>query len=331
MQKKIFVGVICLVLVGFIGFQLLGKKAGDDWPKGQQLTILVPLAAGGAADNMARQIAHYMEKDLECKIKVENRTGASTQIGTSMFVKQPADGSWMLAGTQMYLSSTIIFQNADYKFEDFQLINMQMIDPTALLVQEDSPYKTFEDLLKVIQEEPGEIKCGTIYGGGPHLLMEILKKKMNLDYKTITYDSGPAYRTALLGSHIDFVAANAAGALALKGKARPIVVSGDKRCALFEEIPTFNEILKKHNQSLPMLGATRYFAVHADVKKNYPERFNKLVAAYERAFNNPEYQEFIKKSGEGVISFYFGPDESQKINRELHESMLENKEMLVKK
>ncbi|MDL2209671.1 tripartite tricarboxylate transporter substrate binding protein [Desulfovibrio sp. OttesenSCG-928-O18] len=314
MRKILLIG-IAAICIGIILFSQ-PSKAADNWPKGKKLTCIVPWKAGGSADTMARQLFKYWEPLLDANIIVSNREGAATLLGTELFLKQPKDGSYMYIGTQMYMSAGVVLQGAKFSMDDFEVINFQQFDPITVAVHEESKYKTFQDLVDDIKARPGEVKCGLIYGGAPHLGAVVLQERLGLNYKDVTYDSGNGYRTALLGKHVDFIMSNANGDRAIKGKARVLAVADDKRSPVWPDAPTFNEVLKIND--FPKLGSARFVAVHKEFKAKYPDRFNKLVETYKQAFENPEYVKLRENNGEDAVSSYRGPEESNKMNKALH-------------
>ena len=314
MRKSLLVGLAVL----FVGSLVLTEpaKAADNWPKGKKITCIVPFKAGGSADTMARQLAKYWEPLLGANIIISNRDGATGLLGTELFLKQPKDGSYIYIGTQMYISAGIVLQGAKYSMDDFAVINFQQFDPVTVAVHEDSPYKTLQDLIADIKARPGQVKCALMYGGAPHLGAVVLREKFGLEFKDVTYDSGNGYRTALLGKHVDFIVSNANGDRAIKGKARVLAVAGDERSVVWPDAPTFNEALKIGD--FPKLGSARYIAVHREFKEKYPERFAKMVETYKKAFENPEYVKMRENNGEDAVSSYRGPEESDRMNMELH-------------
>ena len=117
---------------------------------------------------MVRGILPYWEETAGCTFVVENREGASTMVGSVYYQTLPADGTSIYCGTQTYLSGNQVLQGATYDITDFDLINMQQIDPTTITVLDTSPYNSIEDLIKAIQENPGKIKVGLTAGGRLH-------------------------------------------------------------------------------------------------------------------------------------------------------------------
>lgn len=308
-----------------------GKDVGetsDDFPK-NKVTVIVPFKAGGSLDLMVRTLQPFWEKELGTNIVVENYDGAATLVGTTQFMAQPADGYTVLAGTQPYLSSSILGGNAKYDIDDFDLINFQQLDPSCITVPADSPYKTLDDLIADIKANPGQLKCGTVNGGASHVLIEILKDEFDLDYKFITFDSGNDYRTALIGGHVDFVASSAQGDTSLGDAVRVLALCGDERLSAWPDTPTFDEVFADKGIEIPTLGSGRLLAVQPAVQKDFPERFEKLRESYEAAFNNPEYQEKLKASGEEDTSSIKGNEGSNKMNNGVHETMLKYKDIVI--
>jgi len=314
MKKLVHIAAAALLIGLFVSGQ--PANAADNWPKGKKITCIVPWKAGGSADTMARQLIKFWEPLLGTNIIVSNREGAATLLGTELFLKQPKDGSSMYIGTQMYMSAGVVLQGAKFSMDDFSVINFQQFDPITIAVHEESKYKTFQDLVDDIKARPGQVKCGLVYGGAPHLGAVVLKERLGLDYKDVTYDSGNGYRTALLGQHVDFIMSNANGDRAIQGKARVLAVADDQRSPIWPDAPTFNEVLGI--KDFPKLGSARFVAVHKQFKEKYPERFNKMVETYKKAFEDPEYVKLRVHNGEDSVSSYRGPEESDKMNHELH-------------
>lgn len=300
----------------------------DDFPN-NKVTVIVPFRAGGSLDLMVRTLQPYWEEELGTNIVVENYDGAATLVGSTQFMAQPTDGYYVFAGTQPYLSSSIIGGNAKYDIDDFDLINFQQLDPSCITVPADSPYETLDDLIDAIKANPGELRVGTVSGGASHVLIEILKDEFDLDYRFVTFDSGNDYRTALLGGHVDFIASSAQGDTSLGDSVRVLALCGDERLSAWPDAPTFDEIFSDRGIKIPVLGSGRLIAVQPSVQEEYPERFQKLVESYEAAFNNPDYQKHLEESGELDTSSIKGNEASNAMNKDVHETMLKYKDIIL--
>lgn len=304
------------------------EPAGADleWLRGKNITIVVPFKAGGSLDLMVRAFIPFWEKEAGCTFVVENREGANSQVGTTYFTTTKPDMTTIYCGTQTYFSANIIVNGATYSKDDFRLINMQQMDPTTLTVLQSSPYNTAEELIQAIKDNPGQIKCGGTAGGAGTIMMQMLADAYDLDFKSITYDSGNDFRTALLGGHVDFITGSANGDRGLGDQAKDLVVCGSQRNQIWPDTPCTDEVWP--DLKIPgSLGSCRFLAASAKAADEYPERFAALVETYEKAFANPDYQKILEESGELYVSGYYGPEESIALNDSLHSLIDQYKEV----
>lgn len=332
-MKKNALGIACFLLlvsllVGVTGIAFAANAS--NWPKGK-VTLLVPYKAGGSSDAMGRGLAKYWEKHLGVPIIIDNRDGASSQVGTTIYSKLPADGNTIYLGCQVYFSANIIAQNATYKFDQFDVINIQQEDAIEIVVMDDSPYKDVRELFKAIRENPGKLRCGYIAGGPQNIGASILKEEHGLDFKSVTYDNGNTLRTALLGNHIDFMIGNSSGDISVIGKAKPIVILGVKRSGLFPDVPTFGEVFSDEGLTFPALSMSTFIAVHSELKEKYPDRYQKILETYEQTLKDPEYQKFLVDSKQAPINQHLGQAESAKVNQAIHELVEKYKDSLTVK
>ena len=327
MSKKALLPAIALAALALV-FLLspIPNWGGQDWPRGATLTCIVPWQAGGSADSMARQLIRYWEPILGARIIVDNREGKAALTGTKLFLSQPADGNCLFVGTQMYLSAGTALQDGGYDIADFDVINFQQFDPITIVVRKDSPFLDFEQLAEELGKRPGELKCGMVPGGASHIAAELIRERLGLEWRNVVYDSGNTYRLALLSGRVDFAFSNANGDRTIKDQARVLAVADDRRSAIWPEAPTFNEALGVND--FPPLGSARFIAVHANVRKNWPERFEKLVDTYRRSFEHPEYLRFRQMTNESEVSSYIGPEKSNRLNRELHDLLVRYRDKL---
>lgn len=304
--------------------------AEDDWPE-DEITLITPFDAGGSVDNMARGFAPYLEDELGTDIKIENKPGASGQIGSTEFVNSPDDGSTFFVGTQLYLSANIVLEDADFDIDDFSMINFEQFDPITITVPEDSPYETLDDLLDAIEEKPGELSYSTISGGALHLTGVILEDKLDIDIKPVFYDGGGEMRNALIGDQVDFMIGNATGDLAIEDKSRVLGIASDdeEELDMYEDAEPINEVLNERDEEdIPYVGSARFIAAHSSFKEEHPELFDKFVDDYEKMFESDEYQEHLEEQGADIVSEFRGPEESDEMNQELHELVEEYKDDL---
>ncbi|MEI3606479.1 tripartite tricarboxylate transporter substrate binding protein [Pseudogracilibacillus sp. SE30717A] len=305
------------------------EESGDakKWPH-KNTTLILPFDAGGSLDSMMRVIAKEMEKELDTSIKIDNRPGAATQVGTTQFLNEKDDGSVIFGGTQLYLSASILLQDADYDIDDFAMVNIEQFDPITITVHKNSPYESFEDLIEDAKANPGKISYSTVHGGPLHLTGVLLEEKLDTTFKPVFYDGGGEMRNALLGEHVDFMIGNALGDNAIADNARVLALASEEKMDLWPDAEPINDVLAKYEAEVPLVGSVRFLATHATFKEDHPELFEMLANAYEKVFESEEYQDYIKENNAEEVSAYRGPEESDELNQSLHDLLDEYKDKL---
>lgn len=336
---KKFKHIRLLAIVFIVSALLLGcasndgatSDGGEDgevkWPH-KNTTLILPFDAGGSLDSMMRVIAKELEQELDTNIKIDNHPGAATQVGTTAFIKGKDDGSVLFGGTQLYLSASILLQNADYSIDDFSMVNIEQFDPITITVHKDSPYESFEEIIEDAKENPGKISYSTVHGGPLHLTGVLLEENLGIELNPVFYDGGGEMRNALLGEHVDFMIGNALGDSAIAENARVLAVAKDEPMELWPDAEPINDVLAAYDTEVPHVGSVRFLATHSSFKENNPELFEMLVEAYENVFNSDTYQEYIKDNNADEVSEFRGPEASDELNQSLHDLLDEYKDQL---
>lgn len=327
----VFILSMMLIVAGCSSKEGNGEVKEDSketkWPH-KNVSLIIPFDAGGSLDSMMRVIAKHLEKELDTKITVDNRPGAATQVGTTLFTESKDDGSVLFGGTQLYLSASILLQDADYDIDDFSMVNIEQFDPVTITVHKNSPFKTLDDLINAAKENPGKLTYSTVHGGHLHLTGALLEDKLGIQFKPVFYDGGGEMRNALLGEHVDFMIGNAHGDRAIADNARVLAVGSDEVMDLWPDAETINQVLKRYGVEVPSVGSVRFLATHASFKEKHPELFEMLSSAYKKVYESEEYQNYIKENDALAVSQYRGPEESDKLNLSLHELLNEYKGQL---
>lgn len=301
----------------------------EEWPH-KNTTLILPFDAGGSLDSMMRVLGKDLEQELGTKVKIDNRPGAATQVGTTAFINEKDDGSVLFGGTQLYLSASILLQDANYDIDDFAMVNIEQVDPVTITVHKDSPYETFEDLIEDAKENPGTISHSTVHGGPLHLTGVLLEEKLDTKFKPVFYDGGGEMRNALLGKHVDFMIGNALGDSAIEDNVRVLAVETEETMELWPDAEPINDVLAKYDTEVPLIGSVRFLATHASFKEEHPEEFQMLVDAYQKVFESDDYQAYIKENNAEEVSEFRGPEESDQLNQELHDLLDEYKDEMNK-
>lgn len=331
LKGVIFLSLLLLVFLAACGDDNSDAGAssedGSKWPH-KNTTLILPFDAGGSLDSMMRVIAKDLEEELDTKIKIDNRPGAATQVGTTAFVNGKDDGSVLFGGTQLYLSASILLQDADYDIEDFAMVNIEQFDPITITVHNNSPYETFEELIEDAKANPGSISYSTVHGGPLHLTGVLLEEGLGIELKPVFYDGGGEMRNALLGEHVDFMIGNALGDNAIADNARVLAVASEEKMELWPDAEPINDVLANYDVEVPLVGSVRFLATHASFKENNPELFELLTEAYQNVFESEDYQTYIKENNAEEVSEFRGPEESDELNHNLHNLLDEYKENL---
>lgn len=326
MTKKSVMVLLLLVCISITTLFAGGSsETADDpmWPKGKTITIVIPFKVGGSVDLMTRRIGAIWAEKAECTFVFENRAGGNAQVGTTYVYNQKADGTTLMATTETYQSTMYATQNPGFGPKDFSLINMQVVDPSTLTVLTTSKYKTIEDLIADIRARPGQVICADIAGGSGTIMVKMIREALGLDFKIVTYDGGATMRTALLGGHADFMTGTTTGDLGLGDLARPLLVAGDERVALWPDAKSTGEVFPE--LGIPSsLGSARIIAAPAKFKADYPERFNRLVDTYKEALFSDAYQDYLKSVGEDTVTHWYGPEKSDEMAADLYKVVANN-------
>ena len=317
-----------LAAAAALGFAVSASTAtADTWPN-QNITMIVPFGAGGSIDRFARGLAQHWEAELDgVSIVVENRPGASGLLGAQTFLGAPRDGHTLFIGIQPTLSANIVVQEAGFSLDDFTFVNFEQRDFGDVVVSAGSRFETFEDFVTEARERPGELSVAMILGGGTSLFGLALMQELELDVSVVTFDSGGALRTNMLGNHSDITISGAYGDLSLGDEARVLAVASPEPFPGLEDAVAIAQAYPDLN--VPQIGDSRFIAVHADFADDHPEAFNDLVESYRQVYESDAYQEYIRSIGTDIISGYSGPEASTEEAHAMHEVVLRFRDTLM--
>jgi putative tricarboxylic transport membrane protein len=297
------------------------------------INLVVGFGVGGSADRMTRSVSSFLSDKLDQAVRVVNKKGAGTMLAANYVLKAPADGYTVFASTfAPYMSNTIIHGGAKYKIDDFAFINAQWFDFDLIATNKDKPYNSLAELLTAIKEKPGKISAAVVQGSAGHLMVNLLLKNNGIPQKNlnlVTYNSGGKARSAAAGGQVDFIAISAEGCEGIREFLKPLAVVLDEPSKSWDA-PVVNEALKPLGVTVPVLpGSIRGFAVKAEVKEQHPERFQKLVDAFQELLTDKGVKKFLK--GNKIGSDFIGPDKTQELMQENYEVFNQYKGLMVKK
>jgi tripartite-type tricarboxylate transporter receptor subunit TctC len=225
---------------------LLGSaQAQEAWPA-KPIRLVVPFTPGGVTDTSGRLIAEQLGKRLGQQIVVDNRPGASGNIGTGLVKTAAPDGYTLVLGFDgtMVINPHVFSKTPFDTVKDFAPVG-KIGDATLILVANpDVPVKSLSEVIALSKVQSGGLSFGTSgTGGTPHIAGELLKAKTNANLTHIPYKGGGQAMTDVLGGTIPLVYTAVAGAYGhvKSGKLRAIAVSSAQRSTALPDVPTFIE------------------------------------------------------------------------------------------
>ncbi|GGE53784.1 hypothetical protein GCM10007276_33580 [Agaricicola taiwanensis] len=208
------------------------------------IEIIVPFAAGGGTDIMARLFADALEKEIGGTVMVINRPGAGGEVGMAEVAEAQPDGYKLAILNTPNILSIPIERKARFTTESFDLLGTIAEDPGTLSVHANSPIKTVKDLVAAAKEKPGQLTYGTAgVGSAGHIAMLLLAEEAGISASHVPFTGSAGVRTALLSEDIEVATANLGEAQSF-GAGQPwriLGVMADERSAQAPDLPTFKE------------------------------------------------------------------------------------------
>ena len=207
--------------------------------------FIVPAAAGGPQDVVARIVAQKLSEGWGQQMLIENRPGAGGIIATEAGAKALPDGYTWLMNISAFTTNPFLYRKLPYDtHKDFAPVTLLVSFPLVLAVHPSLPVKSVKELVSLARSRPGELNYGSPgVGTSPHLAMELFRTMANVKVTHVPYKSGPAPTHAILAGEISFYFNSIQTPLPhfKTGRLRPIGLSGTKRDALLPDVPTVAE------------------------------------------------------------------------------------------
>lgn len=276
----------------------------QDYPV-RAVTLVVPYAAGGGNDAMARAVADRMGAALGGEIVVENRGGAGGSIATRQVARAAPDGYTLgLGGTGTLAVDPTLYPNVGYDpRRDFAPVGLIATSAMIMLVNPEVPAATLDDLIALAKRRPGGIDFASAgSGSGMHLGTELFAFMAGISMVHIPYKgSGPAL-TDLVGGHVAVYLSSLAPAIGLvrEGKVRALAVTSRVRSKAFPAVPTVAEA------ALPGFEAVLHYGIVAPASTPRPV-VDRLNAAMRTALAAPEV--LARLDTDGAEPFPSTPEE----------------------
>jgi tripartite-type tricarboxylate transporter receptor subunit TctC len=251
--------------------------------------MVVPLAAGGAADTIARAVAQRLAETWNQQVLIENKAGANTQIGAQQVAKSAPDGYTLLASAETtFVVNPSLYSKLSYDpAKDFAPISGLGIINQALIVHPSVPATTVKELISLAKAKPGELTYGTFgIGSSGHLNMEMFQGMAGVTLRPVHYRGGAPALTDVMGGHTDalFISLGQMAQPWQAGQVRALAVGSRKRVAEFPQLPTVAE------SGLPGFEAASWFGLVAP-SGTPPEIVRKINADVQRILTDAAFKE----------------------------------------
>ena len=207
----------CAGIAAIAGAGLLGSSAAmaQAYPS-KPVTIVVPFAAGGTTDILARIIGQGLTTELGQSVIVDNRAGAGGNIGGAMAAKAPADGYTLFMGTVgTHAINASLYKKMPFDpIKDFAPLTRVANVPNLLVANPAQPYKTVKELIAYAKANPGKVNFGSSGNGSSiHLSGELFKSLAKVDMVHVPYKGSAPAVTDLLGNQIGIMFDNMPSAI----------------------------------------------------------------------------------------------------------------------
>jgi tripartite-type tricarboxylate transporter receptor subunit TctC len=266
----------------------------------KSVTMIVPWPPGGPSDIAARPLGKGLGEALGKPFVIENRGGASGNIGTAYVAKQaPADGYTVVVTS----SAPIVINPSLYKSMPFDpskdlvpITNVLRV-PLVLAVHPSVPAKTLQELLALAKQQGGKMQYASAGSGTPqHLTGELFKGVAKVDLVHVPYKGAAPALTDALGGHVPVIFDSTVAIVPhLKsGKLRPLAITSAKRSPLLPDVPTFAELGLQGMESYAWYG----FFARAGTPKEIVDRLN---AEALKVLKGPDFEAVYRDTGSEFV------------------------------
>lgn len=222
-------------------------RADDTYPI-RPIRLVLPFAAGGGTDVVARILAQQLSKQMGVAVIVENRAGANGNIGAEAVARAAPDGYTLLYNTSFIVTNPWLYKSLGYNAEkDFEPVLLTARVPLLLVINPSVPAKTLAEFVEYAKARPGKLSYASSgIGGSTHLANLLLQRAAGIEAVHVAYrGGGPALNDVMAGA-VQFYTdtANTALPQVKAGTVRGLAVTSKKRLPELPDLPTIAETLQ---------------------------------------------------------------------------------------
>lgn len=293
-----------LATIGAVALAFAGAHAqAADFPA-KPITMLVPFAAGGPTDNVARSLAEAMRPALGQTVVVENKGGAGGTIGVSQVGRAQPDGYNVLLMHIGFSTAPSLYKKPGYTADDFKPIGLVVDVPMTIIARSDFPPNNIKELIEYLKANEKTVSLANAgIGAASHLCGTMLMDRLGVDLLTIPYSGTAPAMNDLLGKQVDLMCDQSTNTTQqIKGeKVKAYAVGSLQRVPTLPDLPTLDESGVKDFQIGIWHGMW--------VPKNTPQPVvDKLVAALQAGLADPKFKERMAVLGAEVLTNEANPE-----------------------
>jgi len=266
--------------------------AAQDFQPGKPIVIVAPFGPGTTNDIIARLLAQDMTATLGQSVIVENRPGATGNIGADYVAKSRPDGHTVVIASLSNILNQATGNTTANLLTDFTPVSFTGGVLYSMFVPNELPVKNVAELVELARRQPGKVNFSGFVGGVPQFLGEMLNRAAKIDMVMVPYKSTTDALSDLLTNRIQVWFTPVASGVPVHNarQARLLAVTGEKRAAVFPDTPTFKEL------GYPDIVADVSFYMMAP--KGTPQPVvEKLYRAVDKALDSPKLKESFKVQG----------------------------------
>jgi tripartite-type tricarboxylate transporter receptor subunit TctC len=299
-------------IVGAVALVSVAPAGAQDYPE-RTVTMVVGASPGGSTDVSARFLAEPLSKALGKPVVVENKPGASGNIGTTQVARAKPDGHTLLMQYSGYhVGNPHLFDKLNWDLKDFAPVALVTFSPHLFAVHPNVKANNLKELAELAKANPGTLKYGSAGNGSiQHMATELFAQMTGTKLVHLPYKGAAPAVTDLLGGRLDIVNTTPPSLVAhvKAGKLKGLAYTSDKRHPQFPEVPTSAEA------GLPGYEVASWFGVLAPAKTP-PAVIEKLSSEIRKIVESNEFKQKIEE--QGGVAAYKSPTEFQAlIDKEL--------------
>jgi tripartite-type tricarboxylate transporter receptor subunit TctC len=233
------------ILVAVLAAAAVSAASAQEPYPSRPIRLVVAFPPGGSVDTVARVVGPALGASLGQPVVVENRSGASGNIGTEQAARAKPDGHTLLIHTIPFVANASLYERMPYDpLRDFAPVSLLCASPAVLIVHPSVPARSVAELLALAKAKPGVLNYSAAGAGtNPHMAGELFNMLGNVNIVAVQYKGGGPALVAVLGGEVGITFQNISEAVphVASGKLRALGVTSAKRAAALPDVPTIAE------------------------------------------------------------------------------------------